>query len=743
MPPLMLGVMALEGREEDVPPLRSTSAGRQGEEVMTIVRSLIPSARDAFLQQPHASFEKICVTAAKLNVWNTIEALITTSTMVYNRVAAGALQIHDAYFDVLSGEVQVMGQAPLPRQPPEQPARGRRRAHGGGTARAPGGGPRRAPRGQPQLRPGQGRPVQVQHEAPCGALGGRPEPRGRGPGLRGLARAHRGPLRRAARGPLRAAERGQHLPLPGRGGGQHHRLRGVRHHAPADEAPRRGRAHEVRGRDGRGGRRAEQPLLGRLRRQHRQRPAGPLLRGPGGRVHAAGGRAQRPGEPGDEAQRVCHRGEAHQAERHHPGRRDEQGPADPRCHLRHLLGLRGVARPAPQPGDHRGRVPAPAPLEHQRLRPGRPAEAPGRHRCADAQEAPGGQPPLRAGRGAHVRGHGGAQPLRAHPRRRGGARARGARLRLRRRGPRGAALHGQHRGPPPRHALRLAGVRGGALRPAPVAGAGPEQLGHHSQGPGAHLRRRDLVLRAHAHGPGPHHGQRGAGGAAGQPGRRHDGRGPRDEDPAAGRGVQRPLHGGAAAAPLQGHPRRRPPQGAGGAHGHPELGLGRGGLPGHAPHAAGAAARLAAKPPQPWRRPARQGRRGPGGAGLGAGARPPAGLQPSPRLGLAARPRLSALRAPARKVSWAAWRGPWPATAACSQRRRRLGRARRLPGACRSVQARRRPPAFGPGQPALFNAHGGGAWPGAPRRPRRWAEGLGRVSRQLQPSPAQAGTLKA
>mmetsp|Transcript_112144 Transcript_112144/g.362080 ORF Transcript_112144/g.362080 Transcript_112144/m.362080 type:complete len:292 (-) Transcript_112144:41-916(-) len=215
MPPLMLGVMALEGREEDVPPLRSTSAGRQGEEVMTIVRSLIPSARDAFLQQPHASFEKICVTAAKLNVWNTIEALITTSTMVYNRVAAGALQIHDAYFDVLSGEVQVMGQAPLPRQPPEQPARGRRRAHGGGTARAPGGGPRRAPRGQPQLRPGQGRPVQVQHEAPCGALGGRPEPRGRGPGLRGLARAHRGPLRRAARGPLCAAEHGQHLPPSG------------------------------------------------------------------------------------------------------------------------------------------------------------------------------------------------------------------------------------------------------------------------------------------------------------------------------------------------------------------------------------------------------------------------------------------------------------------------------------------------------------------------------------------------
>jgi len=110
MPPLMLGVTASEGREEDVPPLRSTSAGRQGEEVMTIVRSLIPSARDAFLQQPHASFEKICATAAKLNVWNTIEALITTSTMVYNRLAAGPLQVHDAYFDALSGKVQFMGQ---------------------------------------------------------------------------------------------------------------------------------------------------------------------------------------------------------------------------------------------------------------------------------------------------------------------------------------------------------------------------------------------------------------------------------------------------------------------------------------------------------------------------------------------------------------------------------------------------------------------------------------------------------
>mmetsp|Transcript_108281 Transcript_108281/g.329145 ORF Transcript_108281/g.329145 Transcript_108281/m.329145 type:complete len:270 (+) Transcript_108281:117-926(+) len=112
MPPLMLGVTASEGREEDVPPLRSTSAGRQGEEVMTIVRSLIPSARDAFLQQPHASFEKICATAAKLNVWNTIETLITTSTTVYDRVAAGALQVHGAFFDVLSGKVQFMGRHP-------------------------------------------------------------------------------------------------------------------------------------------------------------------------------------------------------------------------------------------------------------------------------------------------------------------------------------------------------------------------------------------------------------------------------------------------------------------------------------------------------------------------------------------------------------------------------------------------------------------------------------------------------
>lgn len=82
------------------------------EEEFDIVQEVLPSARDALLQDPHASFEELCDIAAKLNVWNTIETLLTTSVAIYDLVLAGLLQVHGGLYNIDTGKVQFMGEHP-------------------------------------------------------------------------------------------------------------------------------------------------------------------------------------------------------------------------------------------------------------------------------------------------------------------------------------------------------------------------------------------------------------------------------------------------------------------------------------------------------------------------------------------------------------------------------------------------------------------------------------------------------
>eukprot|EP00929_Paragymnodinium_shiwhaense_P113633 TRINITY_DN8191_c0_g1_i1.p1 TRINITY_DN8191_c0_g1~~TRINITY_DN8191_c0_g1_i1.p1 ORF type:complete len:809 (+),score=197.04 TRINITY_DN8191_c0_g1_i1:103-2529(+) len=80
---------------------------------MDVVQAVLPSARDAIRQAGNnASFEELCTLTGQLNVWSTVEALMTTSSCIYDKVVAGDLYIHGAYYHGDTGVVQFLGTHP-------------------------------------------------------------------------------------------------------------------------------------------------------------------------------------------------------------------------------------------------------------------------------------------------------------------------------------------------------------------------------------------------------------------------------------------------------------------------------------------------------------------------------------------------------------------------------------------------------------------------------------------------------
>jgi len=100
------------GHDSLVPPSRQKHKFVEESE-LGLLRRLIPSCRDALLQQPDAPFPKLLEIAAKLNVWNTIQTLMGTSPTVFSGVSSGKLQLHGAYMDMQTGQVQMLGTHPV------------------------------------------------------------------------------------------------------------------------------------------------------------------------------------------------------------------------------------------------------------------------------------------------------------------------------------------------------------------------------------------------------------------------------------------------------------------------------------------------------------------------------------------------------------------------------------------------------------------------------------------------------
>jgi len=91
------------------------------EHELKLLQQLMPACQDALSQMPEASFEELIEAAARLNVWHTIETLMSSSQTVFSRVTAGTLSIYGACLDGSSGAVQVLGQHPTTAQLLEVP----------------------------------------------------------------------------------------------------------------------------------------------------------------------------------------------------------------------------------------------------------------------------------------------------------------------------------------------------------------------------------------------------------------------------------------------------------------------------------------------------------------------------------------------------------------------------------------------------------------------------------------------
>ena len=64
------------GRADACPPPKEFK-GEAGAK-LGIIDTVMVSARDALLQQPNASYEKLCESTSRLNAFNSIEVLMTT-----------------------------------------------------------------------------------------------------------------------------------------------------------------------------------------------------------------------------------------------------------------------------------------------------------------------------------------------------------------------------------------------------------------------------------------------------------------------------------------------------------------------------------------------------------------------------------------------------------------------------------------------------------------------------------------
>eukprot|EP00404_Azadinium_spinosum_P027219 CAMPEP_0180675424 /NCGR_PEP_ID=MMETSP1037_2-20121125/66742_1 /TAXON_ID=632150 /ORGANISM="Azadinium spinosum, Strain 3D9" /LENGTH=926 /DNA_ID=CAMNT_0022704801 /DNA_START=60 /DNA_END=2840 /DNA_ORIENTATION=- len=82
------------------------------EEDLKLLESLVPAVTDTLLHIPTASFEQLSVIATKLNVWKTMEMLLTTSNMISEAIATGKLEMHGGYVNATTGQVEFMGQHP-------------------------------------------------------------------------------------------------------------------------------------------------------------------------------------------------------------------------------------------------------------------------------------------------------------------------------------------------------------------------------------------------------------------------------------------------------------------------------------------------------------------------------------------------------------------------------------------------------------------------------------------------------
>lgn len=82
----------------------------EAEDALTLVRSVVPVAREAFDSKPRADFNRLVQIAGQLHIWRTIENLLRSSKPIFEGVKAKQIQIHGAYIDNQTSQMRILGQ---------------------------------------------------------------------------------------------------------------------------------------------------------------------------------------------------------------------------------------------------------------------------------------------------------------------------------------------------------------------------------------------------------------------------------------------------------------------------------------------------------------------------------------------------------------------------------------------------------------------------------------------------------
>lgn len=77
-----------------------------------LVSQIVPAVEDAVRSHPRASKSDIVFAATELNIWIAIERLLQNSSLTQELISSGKVQVHGAVYDVVSKQVDFLGQHP-------------------------------------------------------------------------------------------------------------------------------------------------------------------------------------------------------------------------------------------------------------------------------------------------------------------------------------------------------------------------------------------------------------------------------------------------------------------------------------------------------------------------------------------------------------------------------------------------------------------------------------------------------
>ncbi|CAE8688777.1 unnamed protein product [Polarella glacialis] len=103
-----------EVSESEQPPQPGSCKSRST--LLGLLDALVPVAELACVELGGGSTEEIAAHAVKVNVWRTINFLLSYSLIIREKVASGEVELQGAIYDMSSGAVEFLGQSPKQAQ---------------------------------------------------------------------------------------------------------------------------------------------------------------------------------------------------------------------------------------------------------------------------------------------------------------------------------------------------------------------------------------------------------------------------------------------------------------------------------------------------------------------------------------------------------------------------------------------------------------------------------------------------